>query len=51
MVAFIFPGQGAQYVGMGRDLYEAFPESKAIFDTADRVLNFPLSKLLFNGPL
>jgi [acyl-carrier-protein] S-malonyltransferase len=51
MIAFIFPGQGAQYVGMGRDLYEAFPESRRIFDTADKVLNFPLSKLCFDGPI
>lgn len=51
MVAFIFPGQGSQYVGMGKDLYEAFPESKAVFDTADKVWGFPITKLCFEGPL
>lgn len=50
MVAFIFPGQGAQYVGMGKDLYETFKESKAVFDKADEVLGFSLSKLCFEGP-
>lgn len=51
MVAFLFAGQGSQYVGMGKDLYESFPESKDIFDTADEVLGFALSKLCFDGPL
>ncbi len=50
MIAFVFPGQGSQYVGMGRDLYESFAESKRIFDAVDRVLKFPLSKLCFEGP-
>jgi [acyl-carrier-protein] S-malonyltransferase len=48
--AFIFPGQGSQYVGMGRDLYETYPEARALFDEAERVLGFPLSKLCFEGP-
>ncbi|MFH1577564.1 MAG: ACP S-malonyltransferase [Candidatus Omnitrophota bacterium] len=50
MVAFIFPGQGAQYVGMGEDLYEAFAESREVFDAADRILGLRLSKLCFEGP-
>src|SRR3984885_10378969 len=48
-IAFIFPGQASQYPGMGRDLAENFPESRAVFDEADAVLNFPLSKLCFEG--
>lgn len=51
MVAFIFPGQGVQYVGMAKDLYETFVESRDIFDMADKLLNFPLSKLCFKGPI
>ena len=51
MVAYLFAGQGSQYVGMGKDLYQAFPESKAVFDKADKVLGFSLSKLCFEGPL
>ena len=47
---YLFAGQGAQYVGMGKDLYEAFLESKAVFDKADKVLGFSLSKLCFAGP-
>ena len=50
IVAFVFPGQGAQAVGMGRDLYESFPAAAAVFDQADRVLGFPLARLCFEGP-
>jgi len=50
MVAYLFAGQGAQYIGMGKDLYEAFPESKAVFGKADKALGFSLSKLCFEGP-
>ena len=49
-VAFLFVGQGTQYIGMGKDLSEAFPESKAVFDQADKILGFPISKLCFQGP-
>jgi len=49
-IAFIFPGQGAQMVGMGRDLYDVFPEAAHIFEQADKILGFPLRKLCFEGP-
>ena len=48
--AFIFPGQGSQAVGMGRDLAAAFPVAKQTFDEADSLLGFPLSKLMWDGP-
>ncbi|MFH0847463.1 MAG: ACP S-malonyltransferase [Chloroflexota bacterium] len=48
--ACVFPGQGSQFVGMGKDLYERFGGAKALFDEADRVLGFPLTKLCFEGP-
>ncbi len=50
MVAYLFAGQGSQYVGMGKDLYEAFPESKAVFDKAEEVLGFDLKRRCFEGP-
>ena len=49
-LAFLFPGQGAQAVGMGRALAEAFPEARETFATADRVLGLPLSELCWRGP-
>src|SRR5215471_12477688 len=48
--AFLFPGQGSQTVGMGRDLYDHFPAARLIFFEADAALGFPLSKLIFEGP-
>jgi len=49
-LAFVFPGQGSQKVGMGRDWAEAFPEARAVFEEADRVLGFELSRLCWEGP-
>lgn len=50
MIAFIFPGQGSQKVGMGQALANAFPECRAVFDEADAALGEPLSRLCFEGP-
>ncbi len=47
--AFLFPGQGSQYVGMGRDLYEAFPEARARFEAADAFLDFSLTRIMFGA--
>ena len=49
-LAFVFPGQGSQQVGMGRALADAFPESREAFAEADAALGFPLSRLCFEGP-
>lgn len=50
MLALLFPGQGSQSAGMGRDAAEASPAARAVFETADAVLGLPLSKLCFEGP-
>lgn len=49
-IAFIFPGQGSQSVGMGKDLYDNYAEAKAVFDKADEVLGRSISKICFEGP-
>jgi len=49
-IAFVFPGQGAQAVGMGKDAYESSPVAKAIYDQADAALGYSISKLSFEGP-
>jgi len=49
-VAYVFPGQGAQTVGMGKDLYDSFDSVKTLFKQADDAVGFPLSKIFFEGP-
>jgi len=49
-VAYVFPGQGSQWVGMGHDLYQNFNSARDVFQQADDTLKFPLSKLCFEGP-
>ncbi|MCL4250284.1 MAG: ACP S-malonyltransferase [Anaerolineae bacterium] len=48
--AFVFPGQGSQVVGMGKDIAEAYPAAREVFDEADAVLGYSLSRLCFDGP-
>lgn len=49
-IAYIFPGQGAQYVGMGEDLYHRYSQAREVFEQASSILDFDLTKLIFQGP-
>lgn len=50
-IAFMFPGQGAQYVGMGQELYNKYERVREIFDSANKILGYDLAKIIFEGPL
>ena len=49
MNAYIFPGQGAQFVGMGLDLYEKYPVAQELFENANEILGFPITDIMFEG--
>ena len=51
MLGLVFPGQGSQSVGMGKDFFDAFPESRSVFEEVDDALGFGLSRIIFDGPL
>lgn len=48
-VAYVFPGQGSQFSGMGKDLYEQYPKAKELFETANNILGYRISDIMFNG--
>jgi len=50
VIAFLFPGQGAQSVGMAEDIHNAYPEAREVFETASRVLGYSMQELCFSGP-
>ena len=49
MKAYVFPGQGAQFVGMGKDLYDNNPEAKELFEKANEILGFRITDMMFEG--
>jgi len=49
MKAYVFPGQGAQFVGMGKDLYDQNPRAKELFEQANEILGFRITDLMFEG--
>jgi len=49
-LVFMFSGQGSQYVGMGKELYENYPEAKEVLDKANEIMDFDLKEMIFNGP-
>ena len=49
MKAFVFPGQGAQFSGMGKDLYDNNPKARELFDKANEILGFEITKIMFEG--
>lgn len=49
MKAYVFPGQGAQFIGMGKDLYDASPVAKELFEKANKILGFNITEIMFNG--
>lgn len=49
MKAFVFPGQGSQYCGMGKDLYDTFPLARTMMDRADALLGYPITRIMFSG--
>ena len=49
MIAYVFPGQGAQYIGMGKDLYDNFPKAKDMFNKANSILKFKITDIMFDG--